>query len=102
MAEETLEGTLARPAAVAVHNDGHMLGCAFGVELCVDGGFFGRKFTEAGGTWFGIEGVHLWKLTVRCSDKHTRCVRRVTRWGQKAKRRAFDFAQDPPLKGLQK
>ena len=36
MAEETLEGALAGPAAVAVHDDGDVLGNFCGVELPVD------------------------------------------------------------------
>ncbi len=36
MAQETLEGALAGPAAVAVHDDGDVLGNLFGVELPVN------------------------------------------------------------------
>ena len=43
VAEEALEGALAGPAAVAVHDDGDVLGDARGVELAVDGALLGES-----------------------------------------------------------
>ncbi len=47
MAEEALKGALAGPAAIAVHDDGDVLGDFFGVELAVDAQLFGSEFVAA-------------------------------------------------------
>ena len=55
VAEEALEGTLAGPAAVAVHDDGDVLGDAGGIERPVDIKLFGGELVETGrdaaGSW---------------------------------------------------
>ena len=45
--EETLEGALPCPAAVAVHDDGYVLRNLVGVELRVDGRLFRRELVQA-------------------------------------------------------
>ena len=49
VAEEALEGAFACPAAVAVHDDGDMLGNFGWVELAVDALLLGGEFVEAAG-----------------------------------------------------
>ena len=49
VAEEALEGALAGPAAVAVHDDGDVLGDARGIELPIDGLLFGGELVKPGG-----------------------------------------------------
>ena len=56
MAEEALEGAFAGPAAVAVHDDGDVLGHARGIERVVDGALFGRKFVGPVGAMIDAAG----------------------------------------------
>ncbi len=44
VAEEALQGSPAGPAAIAVHNDGDVLGHAHRIKRVIDGTLFGRKF----------------------------------------------------------
>ncbi len=60
VAEEALEGALAGPAAVAVHDDGDVLWDLCGVELPVDAQFFGSKFVAAIGDAAGCCGRSRW------------------------------------------
>ena len=53
MAEEALERALAGPAAVAVHDDGYVLGDFGGVELPVDGLLLGGELVKAAGDSVG-------------------------------------------------
>ncbi len=53
MAEEAFEGALARPAAVAVHDDGDVLRDARGVEGVVEDALFGGELVGAVGTNVG-------------------------------------------------
>jgi len=53
MAEEAFEGAFACPAAVAVHDDGDVLGNFVGVELPVDTELFGGEFVAAIGNAAG-------------------------------------------------
>ena len=46
VAEEALEGAFAGPAAIAVHDDGDVLGDSGWVELLVDRLLFGREFVD--------------------------------------------------------
>ena len=46
VAEEALEGALAGPAAVSVHDDGDVLRNARGIERIVDRALFARQFVD--------------------------------------------------------
>ena len=63
VAEEALEGALAGPAAIAVHDDGDMLRHGRGIKRVVDGALFGREFVgpigamiDAAGRGFAHDG----------------------------------------------
>ena len=47
VAEEPLERAAAGPAAVAVHDDGHMLGQALGLQRRIDGALLSGQFMDA-------------------------------------------------------
>ena len=47
MAEKALERTMSGPAAVAVHDDGHVLGQALGFQRRIDGALFGCELMDA-------------------------------------------------------
>jgi len=47
MTEKALEGAFASPAAIAVHDDGDVLGNFGGIELTVDAKLFGNKLVAA-------------------------------------------------------
>jgi hypothetical protein len=49
MAEEALEGTMAGPAAVSIHDDGDMLGQALGLERRVNGALLRSQLIDAQG-----------------------------------------------------
>ena len=76
VAEESLERALARPAAVAVHNDGDVLRKARGVEAVVDGALVGGELVGPVGAlvkagWSGF--THVW--LVRLDDKAGNVIR---------------------------
>jgi hypothetical protein len=54
VAEEALEGALAGPAAVAVHDDGDVLGNLIGIELIVYAALFWRELMQPTGNPAGI------------------------------------------------
>ena len=56
VAEETLEGALASPAAIAVHDDGDVLRHARGIERVVEDTFFGREFVDPVGAMINAAG----------------------------------------------
>jgi hypothetical protein len=47
VAQEALQRALARPATVAVHDDGDVLRDLLGVELAVERGLLSREFVQA-------------------------------------------------------
>jgi len=47
VAEEALEGALAGPATVAVHDDGDVLGQPLGLQRRIDGALFISEFMDA-------------------------------------------------------
>src|ERR1035438_6746564 len=47
VAEEALERALASPASIAVHDDGHVLGQALGLQRRIDSAFFISQFMDA-------------------------------------------------------
>src|ERR1035437_789331 len=47
VAEEALQRAAPGPAAIAVHDDGHMLGQAFGLQRRVNGALFRGQFVDA-------------------------------------------------------
>ena len=47
VAQEALERAVAGPAAIAVHDDGHMLGQALGLERLIDSALLGGQLIDA-------------------------------------------------------
>jgi hypothetical protein len=88
MAEEALEGALAGPAAVTVHDDGDVLREAREVEGVVDRALFGRELVRPVGALIGAAGGgvgHGDSLSLRIDDGR---VRRTGIGGQKCE--SFD------------
>ena len=82
MAEEALEGALAGPAAVAVHDDGDVLREAREVEGVVDRALFGRELVGPVGALIGAAGGGVWHVrlaVMRIDDARERgtAMRRI-------------------------
>ena len=71
MAEEALEGALAGPAAVAVHDDGDVLRKAREVEGVVDRALLGRELVRPVGALIGAAGRGVCARAARCDDDST-------------------------------
>ena len=94
VAEEALEGALAGPAAVAVHDDGDVLRDARGIELAVDAPLFGGEFVRAGWTRRGMGGdgrkTNLAKMTLADTEGRRAIGRKVERGVQRTERPRAD------------
>ena len=53
VAQEPLKGALARPASIAIHDDGHMLRDPRGVQPVIEAAFLGGKLTGTVGPLIG-------------------------------------------------
>jgi hypothetical protein len=53
VAKEAFKGALARPSAVAIHDNGYVLRNFSGVELTVDVLLLGGEFVKTGGNSIG-------------------------------------------------
>jgi hypothetical protein len=49
MAEEPLQRAMAGPASVSIHDDGHVLRQALGLQGCIDGALLSSEFMDAQG-----------------------------------------------------